>query len=97
MLVKNLQFEDGKMIPASKYFSSGESSSVELNEDEMKVAAEIKASSPEEARESQPVVLTLTHFRSSQNIWKGILSNVPVIEDTTDFFKSGAASMDVVR
>ena len=48
--MKNLQFEDGKMIPASKYFSSGESSSVELNEDEMKVAAEIKASSPEEAR-----------------------------------------------
>lgn len=33
----------------------------------------------------------------SQNIWKGILSNVPAIEDTTDFFKSGAASMDVVR
>lgn len=32
-----------------------------------------------------------------QNIWKGILSNVPAIEDTTDFFKSGAASMDVVR
>uniref|UniRef100_A0A8C2PV74 10-formyltetrahydrofolate dehydrogenase n=1 Tax=Cyprinus carpio TaxID=7962 RepID=A0A8C2PV74_CYPCA len=30
-------------------------------------------------------------------IWKGILSNVPVIDDTTDFFKSGAASMDVVR
>uniref|UniRef100_A0A673NEG8 10-formyltetrahydrofolate dehydrogenase n=1 Tax=Sinocyclocheilus rhinocerous TaxID=307959 RepID=A0A673NEG8_9TELE len=26
-----------------------------------------------------------------------ILSNVPVIDDTTDFFKSGAASMDVVR
>ncbi|KAG7235822.1 hypothetical protein INR49_002121 [Caranx melampygus] len=58
LLVKNLQFEDGKMIPASKYFSSGESAS---------------------------------------NIWKGILSNVPAIEDTTDFFKSGAASMDVVR
>lgn len=36
-------------------------------------------------------------FFLSQNIWKGILSNVLVIEDTTDFFKSGAASMDVVR
>lgn len=36
-------------------------------------------------------------FFKSQNIWKGILSNVPAIEDTTDFFKSGAASMDVVR
>lgn len=73
LLVKNLQFEDGKMIPASKYFSSGESSSVELTDDEKKMAEEIK------------------------NIWKGILSNVPAVEDTTDFFKSGAASMDVVR
>lgn len=41
--MKNLQFEDGKMIPASKYFSSGESSSVELSEEELKIAAEIKA------------------------------------------------------
>uniref|UniRef100_A0A3Q3QUJ4 10-formyltetrahydrofolate dehydrogenase n=1 Tax=Monopterus albus TaxID=43700 RepID=A0A3Q3QUJ4_MONAL len=73
LLVKSLQFEDGKMIPASKYFSSGETSSVELTDDEKKMAKEIR------------------------NIWKGILSNVPVIEDTTDFFKSGAASMDVVR
>uniref|UniRef100_A0A8C6S887 10-formyltetrahydrofolate dehydrogenase n=1 Tax=Neogobius melanostomus TaxID=47308 RepID=A0A8C6S887_9GOBI len=73
LLVKNLQFEDGKMIPASKYFSSGESSSVELTDDERKTAEEIRS------------------------IWKGILSNVPAVEDTTDFFKSGAASMDVVR
>uniref|UniRef100_A0A1A8A6T8 formyltetrahydrofolate dehydrogenase n=2 Tax=Nothobranchius TaxID=28779 RepID=A0A1A8A6T8_NOTFU len=71
--VKNLQFEDGKMIPASKYFSSGESSSVQLTDDEKKMAEEIR------------------------NVWKGILSNVAAIEDTTDFFKSGAASMDVVR
>ncbi|XP_042566059.1 mitochondrial 10-formyltetrahydrofolate dehydrogenase isoform X2 [Clupea harengus] len=71
--VKNLQFEDGKMIAASKYFSSGESSSVELTDEEKKMAEEIRA------------------------IWKGILSNVSAIEDTTDFFKSGAASMDVVR
>ncbi|KAM4615603.1 mitochondrial 10-formyltetrahydrofolate dehydrogenase [Polymixia lowei] len=73
LLVKNLQFEDGKMIPASKYFSSGESSSVELTDEEKKMAEEIRG------------------------IWRGILSNVPAIEDTTDFFKSGAASMDVVR
>ncbi|XP_036375979.1 mitochondrial 10-formyltetrahydrofolate dehydrogenase [Megalops cyprinoides] len=73
LLVKNLQFEDGKMIPASKYFSSGETASVELTEEEKKMAEEIRG------------------------IWKGILSNVPKIEDTTDFFKSGAASMDVVR
>uniref|UniRef100_A0A8C9YDE0 10-formyltetrahydrofolate dehydrogenase n=1 Tax=Sander lucioperca TaxID=283035 RepID=A0A8C9YDE0_SANLU len=73
LLVKNLQFDDGKMIPASKYFSSGESSSLELTADEEKMAEEIR------------------------DIWKGILSNVPAVEDTTDFFKSGAASMDVVR
>uniref|UniRef100_A0A2I4CPS7 10-formyltetrahydrofolate dehydrogenase n=1 Tax=Austrofundulus limnaeus TaxID=52670 RepID=A0A2I4CPS7_AUSLI len=73
LLIKNLQFEDGKMIPASKYFSSGESSSVELDDEEKKMAEEIRT------------------------IWRGILSNVPTIEDTTDFFKSGAASMDVVR
>lgn len=42
--MKNLQFEDGKMIAASKYFSSGESSSVELTDDEKKMAEEIKAS-----------------------------------------------------
>ncbi|XP_066561352.1 mitochondrial 10-formyltetrahydrofolate dehydrogenase [Amia ocellicauda] len=73
LLVKNLQFEDGKMIPASKYFSSGESTSVELTEEEKEMAEEIRI------------------------IWKGILSNVQKIEDSTDFFKSGAASMDVVR
>ncbi|XP_063073201.1 mitochondrial 10-formyltetrahydrofolate dehydrogenase [Engraulis encrasicolus] len=71
--VKSLQFEDGKMIQASKYFSSGESSSVELTDEEKKMAEEIRA------------------------IWKSILSNVPAVEDATDFFKSGAASMDVVR
>uniref|UniRef100_A0A672RE78 formyltetrahydrofolate dehydrogenase n=1 Tax=Sinocyclocheilus grahami TaxID=75366 RepID=A0A672RE78_SINGR len=71
--VKNLQFEDGKMIPASKYFSSEETASLDLTDDEKKMAEEIRV------------------------IWKGILSNVPVIDDTTDFFKSGAASMDVVR
>lgn len=44
LLLKNLQFEDGKMIPASKYFSSGESSSVELTDEETKMAEEIRAS-----------------------------------------------------
>uniref|UniRef100_A0A8C4QTV0 10-formyltetrahydrofolate dehydrogenase n=1 Tax=Eptatretus burgeri TaxID=7764 RepID=A0A8C4QTV0_EPTBU len=73
LLVKNLQFEDGKMIPASKYFSSAKQSKLELSEEEMALAEAIRV------------------------IWKGILSNVSVIEDTTDFFKCGAASMDVVR
>uniref|UniRef100_A0A4W4ECV7 10-formyltetrahydrofolate dehydrogenase n=2 Tax=Electrophorus electricus TaxID=8005 RepID=A0A4W4ECV7_ELEEL len=71
--VRSLQFEDGKMIPAARYFSPGDTTSVELTEEEKKMAEEIRV------------------------IWKGILSNVNVIEDTTDFFKSGAASMDVVR
>ncbi|XP_012875027.1 PREDICTED: mitochondrial 10-formyltetrahydrofolate dehydrogenase [Dipodomys ordii] len=73
LMVRNLQFEDGKMIPASQYFSAGEMSVVELTAEEMKVAETIKV------------------------IWAGILSNVPMIEDSTDFFKSGASSMDVVR
>lgn len=34
---------------------------------------------------------------SSQAVWQSILTNVSQIEDSTDFFKSGAASMDVVR
>eukprot|EP00073_Rattus_norvegicus_P011093 NP_001178707.1 probable 10-formyltetrahydrofolate dehydrogenase ALDH1L2 [Rattus norvegicus] len=73
LMVRNLQFEDGKMIPASQYFSSGETSVVELTAEELKVAETIKV------------------------IWARILSNVPVIEDSTDFFKSGASSMDVAR
>ncbi|XP_016779577.3 mitochondrial 10-formyltetrahydrofolate dehydrogenase isoform X2 [Pan troglodytes] len=73
LMVRNLQFEDGKMIPASQYFSTGETSVVELTAEEVKVAETIKV------------------------IWAGILSNVPIIEDSTDFFKSGASSMDVAR
>uniref|UniRef100_A0A8C0IIJ4 10-formyltetrahydrofolate dehydrogenase n=1 Tax=Bubo bubo TaxID=30461 RepID=A0A8C0IIJ4_BUBBB len=73
VLVRNLQFEDGKMIPASKYFSVDETTTLELTEEEKKMAEDIRA------------------------IWKGILSNVAVIEDSTDFFKSGASSMHVVR
>ncbi|KAJ1163571.1 hypothetical protein NDU88_004029 [Pleurodeles waltl] len=73
LMVRNLQFEEGRMIPASKYFSTGETTTLELTEEEHNMALKIKS------------------------IWKGILSNVAVIEDSTDFFKSGAASMDVVR
>ncbi|XP_048462616.1 cytosolic 10-formyltetrahydrofolate dehydrogenase-like [Rhincodon typus] len=73
LLVKSLQFEDGKMIPASKYFSSSESSSLELTEEEEQIKEQLRV------------------------IWKGILTNVTEIVDSTDFFKSGAASMDVVR
>uniref|UniRef100_A0A8V5GEB6 10-formyltetrahydrofolate dehydrogenase n=1 Tax=Melopsittacus undulatus TaxID=13146 RepID=A0A8V5GEB6_MELUD len=73
VLVRNLQFEDGKMIPASKYFSTDETTALELTEEEKKMAEDIKA------------------------IWKGILSHVAVIEDSTDFFKSGASSMHVKK
>uniref|UniRef100_A0A674D4L4 10-formyltetrahydrofolate dehydrogenase n=1 Tax=Salmo trutta TaxID=8032 RepID=A0A674D4L4_SALTR len=73
LLVKNLQFKDGKMIAAARYFSSGSSASVELTEEEKAFAEQMRG------------------------VWKSILTNVDAIEDSTDFFKSGAASMDVVR
>ncbi|KAK1158510.1 cytosolic 10-formyltetrahydrofolate dehydrogenase-like [Acipenser oxyrinchus oxyrinchus] len=73
LIVRNLQFEDGKMIAASQYFKAAESTTVELTEEERSFAEEMRG------------------------VWKGILSNVEEIEDSTDFFKSGAASMDVVR
>lgn len=41
-MVRSLQFEDGKMIPASQYFARGEASVVELTAEEMKVAETIK-------------------------------------------------------
>uniref|UniRef100_A0A8C7Y7P7 10-formyltetrahydrofolate dehydrogenase n=1 Tax=Oryzias sinensis TaxID=183150 RepID=A0A8C7Y7P7_9TELE len=72
LLVKNIQFEDGKMITASQYFSAGASATVVLTEEE-------KA------------------FAEQMRVWPSILTNVGQIEDSTDFFKSGAASMDVVR
>lgn len=73
LLVKNLQFDDGKMIAASQYFKSAVSSTVELSEEEKLFAEQMRV------------------------VWKSILTNVEKIEDSTDFFKSGAASMDVVR
>uniref|UniRef100_A0A8C7N0J7 10-formyltetrahydrofolate dehydrogenase n=1 Tax=Oncorhynchus kisutch TaxID=8019 RepID=A0A8C7N0J7_ONCKI len=74
LLVKNLQFEDGKMIAAARYFSSGSCASVELTEEEKAFAEQMRTS-----------------------VYSSILTNVDAIEDSTDFFKSGAASMDVVR
>uniref|UniRef100_A0A8C7Y5T2 10-formyltetrahydrofolate dehydrogenase n=1 Tax=Oryzias sinensis TaxID=183150 RepID=A0A8C7Y5T2_9TELE len=73
LLVKNIQFEDGKMITASQYFSAGASATVVLTEEEKAFAEQMRA------------------------VWQSILTNVGQIEDSTDFFKSGAASMDVVR
>ncbi|KAL6093729.1 hypothetical protein STEG23_007316, partial [Scotinomys teguina] len=42
LMVRSLQFEDGKMVPASQYFSPGETSTVEPTAEEMKVARTIK-------------------------------------------------------
>lgn len=40
--MRNLQFEDGKMIPASKYFSADETTALELTEEEKKMAEDIR-------------------------------------------------------
>ena len=42
LLVKNLQFEDGKMIAAAQYFSSGSSAAVELTEEEKAFAEQMR-------------------------------------------------------
>ncbi|XP_075039750.1 cytosolic 10-formyltetrahydrofolate dehydrogenase [Mixophyes fleayi] len=73
LTVKNIKFEDGKMIPASQYFKSSNSTALQLSQEEEAISAEIRVT------------------------WKRILTNAAKIEDSTDFFKAGAASMDVVR
>ncbi|XP_012905945.1 cytosolic 10-formyltetrahydrofolate dehydrogenase isoform X2 [Mustela putorius furo] len=73
LLVKNIQLEDGKMIPASHFFNGADSSALELTEEELVIAEAVRSA------------------------WKRILPNVLEVEDSTDFFKSGAASVDVVR
>lgn len=46
LLVKNLQFEDGKMIAAAQYYSSGSSTAVELTEEEKTFAEQMKVGPP---------------------------------------------------
>lgn len=46
LLVKNLQFEDGKMISAAQYFSSGSSAAVELTEEEKSFAEQMRVDPP---------------------------------------------------
>lgn len=41
-MVKNLQFEDGKMIAAAQYFSAGDSAAVELTEEEKTFAEQMR-------------------------------------------------------
>uniref|UniRef100_A0A8D2DDU2 formyltetrahydrofolate dehydrogenase n=1 Tax=Sciurus vulgaris TaxID=55149 RepID=A0A8D2DDU2_SCIVU len=73
LLVKNIQLEDGKMIPASQFFKGTANSALELTEEELVTAEAVR------------------------DAWKRILPNVLEVGDGTDFFKSGAASVDVVR
>lgn len=40
--MKNLQFEDGKMIAAAQYFRSGSSAAVELTEEEKTFAEQMR-------------------------------------------------------
>lgn len=46
LLVKNLQFEDGKMISAAQYFSSGSSAALELTEEEKSFAEQMRVEPP---------------------------------------------------
>ncbi|XP_055413679.1 cytosolic 10-formyltetrahydrofolate dehydrogenase [Bubalus kerabau] len=73
LLVKNIQLEDGKMVPAAHFFGRAESSALELTEEELGTAEAVRGA------------------------WKRILPSVPEVDESTDFFKSGAASVDVVR
>lgn len=52
LLVKNLQFEDGKMISAAQFFSSGSSAAVELTEEEKSFAEQMRVEPPRAARSS---------------------------------------------
>lgn len=69
--VKNIQYSDGRMVPASKFGQADASESLELTEEEAGMQDKLR------------------------DAWKGILNKD--ISDDTDFFKSGAGSMDVVR
>ncbi|ESP04553.1 hypothetical protein LOTGIDRAFT_237306 [Lottia gigantea] len=70
--VSQLQFENGKMIPASKFGKDDPSTQkLELTAEEEQL------------------------IKNLQSIWNGIINVNP--DATTDFFKCGAGSMDVIR
>lgn len=68
LLVRNLQFEDGKMIAASQYFSAGEASAVELTAEELRVAETIKVSSGAHRKGSIFVTGTIV-LRGGEGTW----------------------------
>uniref|UniRef100_A0A671EJZ5 10-formyltetrahydrofolate dehydrogenase n=1 Tax=Rhinolophus ferrumequinum TaxID=59479 RepID=A0A671EJZ5_RHIFE len=73
LLVKSIQLEDGKMIPASHFFRGEDNCALDLTEAELDIMEAVRSA------------------------WKRILPSIPEVEDSTDFFKSGAASVDIVR
>ncbi|KAM6214189.1 cytosolic 10-formyltetrahydrofolate dehydrogenase isoform 2-T2 [Rhynchocyon petersi] len=73
LLVKNIQLENGKMIPASHFFQGEACTVLELTEEERATAEAVRS------------------------VWQKILPAILKVEDSTDFFKSGAASVDIVR
>lgn len=185
LLVKNIQLEDGKMVPAAHFFGRAESSALELTEEELGTAEAVRVRSrwaavvgacvhwvcvllgagrahsesvcpglrhavvlfsgcplallpllgptaqrheglrPGTGREvvtqgpsgpgcskarrgqarlgpgcTRGCLLGLgarSHCPALQGAWKRILPSVPEVDESTDFFKSGAASVDVVR
>ena len=72
VLVTQIQFEDGHMIPAWKWGKAEKHEKLELTPEEEQLQEKIRT------------------------IWSGILSG-QTIDEHTDFFKSGAGSMDVTR
>lgn len=188
LLVKNIQLEDGKMIPAAHFFGRADNSALELTEEELGTAEAVRVRSRQGCRGGwgeacMPWVCVLlgagrahpesvcpglrhamvlssgcplallpllgptpqrqeglrlgagreavtpgpsspgcsraqrgqanpgpgytrgcllgpgacSHHPALQGAWKRILPSVPEVDESTDFFKSGAASVDVVR
>lgn len=60
LIVKNLQFEDGKMIPASNYFSRGDVTTLELTDEEKNMESNIRVR----------LTISTTHIFPSNNSLK---------------------------
>lgn len=90
------------MIAAAQYFSAGDSAAVDLTEEEKNFAEQMRVGLLLTTRNFTTHLLPIKVSTDKdivclQAVWQSILTNVDKIEDSTDFFKSGAASMDVVR
>uniref|UniRef100_A0A452UWX2 10-formyltetrahydrofolate dehydrogenase n=1 Tax=Ursus maritimus TaxID=29073 RepID=A0A452UWX2_URSMA len=71
LMVRNLQFEDGRMIPASQYFSAGETSVVELTAEELDGTAFIKITLARLAKCNNMV--PLNPFKNGSNVSRFLL------------------------